>query len=430
MLILPPWLSITLSVIWLLLSIVSLVNALYAFRPARKGAGFIFGFFSSWLTMELAGHLIALQVLGTMLAAVLGLIPTLIGGVATVVSVAAIGVLAKHLVDGGRARDIMAEALGADLPQREALPIPVTKLLQPFNPRRKGVKVETDITFCRVAGRKLKLDVFEPASDDKQGPRRPAIIQIHGGAWIIGDKREQALPLLNHLAANGWVCFNVNYRLSPAATWPDHLIDVKKAIAWVREHADEYHIDPNFICVTGGSAGGHITAMVALTENDPQYQAGFEDADTSVAAAVPIYGVYDLTDRLHIMGKFWRYKAVEPLIMKKFLDDEPEAFSAASPIDLVHAEAPPMLVIHGTNDVLAPLEYARIFVDGLRETSKAGVTYAEIRGAQHGFEIFASPRCFHVVSGVERYLTKRWEDYLDGRLRVRETQRNTSQDNA
>ncbi len=104
--------------------------------------------------------------------------------------------------------------------------------------------------------------------------------------------------MLSHLAANGWVCFNLNYRLSPGATFPDHLVDLKAGLAWIREHADQWGIDPNFIAVTGGSAGGHLAALMGLTANDPEYQPGFEDADTSLQAAVPIYGVYDFTSRL------------------------------------------------------------------------------------------------------------------------------------
>lgn len=418
---LPLWLTIALGGLWLLFSLLALFNALHAFRPPRKGLGFVYGFLSSWLTMELAGHYIAALLLGLVLGALLGVLPTLLGMASAGVTLLAIGVLLKHLQDGRRARHVMDDLLHRALPEAPVESIPTSKLLLPFSPARTGVRVERDITFQKVAGRTLKLDVFQPAIPPKNGGLRPAILQIHGGAWIIGDKREQALPLLHHLAANGWVCFNVNYRLSPAATWPEHLYDIKKALAWIREHADLYHIDPNFICVTGGSAGGHLAAMVALTENEARYQPGFEDADTSVAAAVPIYGVYDFTDRMRIMGKTWQYKILEPLIMKKFMSEEFEAFRDASPIDIVHEEAPPMLVIHGTRDVLAPLEYARLFVQRLEETSKAGVLYAEIPGAQHAFEVFASPRAYHVVQGVERYLTRKWEDYQRGELPPRKT---------
>ena len=122
------------------------------------------------------------------------------------------------------------------------------------------------------------------------------MFQIHGGAWVIGDKSQQALPLMLHLAADGWVCVTTNYRLSPTCHRPDHLVDCKRALAWIREHIAEYGGDPDFVVVTGGSAGGHLAALVALTANDPQFQPGFEAADTSVIGCVPFYGVYDFVD--------------------------------------------------------------------------------------------------------------------------------------
>ena len=133
---------------------------------------------------------------------------------------------------------------------------------------RTKVAVDRNIEFRKVAGRRLRLDVYRPTGAPEAGARRPAVLQIHGGAWVIGDKREQGIPLLRYLAARGWVGFNVNYRLSPGATFPDHLVDVKAALAWIRAHADEYGLDPDFVVVTGGSAGGHLTALMALTAND------------------------------------------------------------------------------------------------------------------------------------------------------------------
>ena len=105
------------------------------------------------------------------------------------------------------------------------------------------------------------------------------------------DDRQEApagLPLMYHLAARGWVCVAANYRLSPRATFPDHLIDVKRALAWIKRHGAEYGADPDFVVVTGGSAGGHLAALVALTANDPEYQPGFEDVDTTVQALRPV----------------------------------------------------------------------------------------------------------------------------------------------
>jgi acetyl esterase/lipase len=263
------------------------------------------------------------------------------------------------------------------------------------------VKVTRDVVYRRVAGTVLKLDVVAPAAE---GDNRPAILQIHGGSWVMGDKREQGWPLLSHLAANGWVCFNINYRLSPGATFPDHLIDLKAGLAWVREHADEWGIDPDFIAVTGGSAGGHLAALMALTANDPEYQPGFEDADTTVQAAVPIYGVYDFTSRLGTNRlPFW-YRRLEQQIMKAFQSEEPEKFRRASPIDRIHPGAPPFFIIHGDRDTLAPVEEARYFADELRQCSSSPVYYAELTGAQHAFDLFCSPRTAHMLVAVLKFL--------------------------
>ena len=295
------------------------------------------------------------------------------------------------------------EAVLSDLPElNDADRIPLGRLLMPFRFHRRGVKVIRNITYREAAGKKLRLDVAMP---EEPGANRPAIMQIHGCAWIIGDKREQGWPLIGHLAANGWVCFNVNYRLSPSATWPEHLVDLKYALKWIREHADEYGIDPNFVAVTGGSAGGHLTAMMGLTANDPEYQPGFEAADTSVQAAVPVYGVYDFTNRLGTMQDRFVPRVLEPMVMKAFFEHEPEKFHRASPIDRVHPNAPPFLLVHGDRDTLAPVEDAQVFEEDLDITSRSPVMYAELRGAQHAFDIFASPRTARMLDGTLRFLT-------------------------
>ena len=199
----------------------------------------------------------------------------------------------------GKTRVTMHGAL-VDLEPEDAAPrFPRSHVVLPFLVNhRRGVRRVRNLEFARVGGRRLRLDVTVPSAPVPAGRTlRPALMQIHGGGWVIGDKREQGLPLLNHMAAQGWVGFNVNYRLSPGVAFPDHLVDLKRGLAWIKEHADEYGIDPDFVCVTGGSAGGHLTALMGLTANDPAFQPGFESVDTSVAAAVPFYGIYDFTDR-------------------------------------------------------------------------------------------------------------------------------------
>jgi len=112
----------------------------------------------------------------------------------------------------------------------------------------------------------------------------------------MGNKQGQAYPLMSHLAEHGWVCVSMAYRVSPRSTWPDHVVDVKRAIAWIKKNIGRYGGDPGFIAVTGGSAGGHLSALVAMTPGAREFQPGFQEADTRVQAAVPFYGVYDLTD--------------------------------------------------------------------------------------------------------------------------------------
>jgi acetyl esterase/lipase len=269
--------------------------------------------------------------------------------------------------------------------------------------RPTGVRHRRAIEYSSPDGRPLRLDVYEP--EEPAGERtRPAIVQVHGGGWITGSRAEQGIPLLNHLARHGWVGFNIDYRLSPRATFPDHVVDVKRAIAWVHEHAGEYGADPEFVCLTGGSAGGHLCALAALTEGDPAFQPGFEDADTSVAAAVPFYGVYDLTDADGVYYPELLEWVLERHVFKARIADEPQLYRDASPTHRVHAGAPPFLVLHGEQDSLVPVADARRFVERLRAVSESPVHYAELAGAEHAFDIGPSVRTARVVEAIERFL--------------------------
>jgi acetyl esterase/lipase len=207
------------------------------------------------------------------------------------------------------------------------------------------------------------------------------------------------------LAAEGWVCVSTNYRLSPRATWPEHLVDCKRALAWVREHIAEYGGDPDLVCVTGGSAGGHLAAMVGLTANEPRYQPGFEAADTTVAAAVPFYAVYDLVDLFGPDGVGARVaQRLARWLMGASPDEDRAAFEDASPVQHVAPDAPPFFVIHGSADNLVPVRQARRFVERLRDTSSEPVLYAEVPGASHAFDVFHSTRTSNAVAAVGRFL--------------------------
>jgi acetyl esterase/lipase len=194
-----------------------------------------------------------------------------------------------------------------------------------------------------------------------------------------------------------------NYRLSPRATWPDHIVDVKRALSWVKANIAEYGGDPDFVAITGGSAGGHLCALAALTAGDRDFQPGFEDDDTSVAAAVPFYGVYDFTNR-HGTSRSDILPFLEKRVFKSALADDRARWEQASPISHVRADAPPFFVLHGTNDSLVPVEQARTFVDELRKESSSPVVYGELPLAQHAFDVFPSVRAHHTVHAVERFL--------------------------
>ncbi len=383
---------------------VSINGAIYtlnAYRPSRRNRLLLgWSMFASWITVELAPFHLVGQVLATGWFARRGALRSRPGRIGLALTLASWVGLAFSIRQSLAARDEIREAL-RDL-QR------ITPSVAPL-----PVRVQRRITFARAGGRRLRLDVHAPTVGPTPGERRPALVQVHGGGWVIGFKNRQGQLLMRRLASQGWVCFNVDYRLSPAATFPDHLVDVKRAIAWVREHADDYAIDPDFVAVTGGSAGGHLTALTALTSGDLRYQPGFETADTSVQAAVPFYGVYDFTNRNGTAPPDMERFFLAPIVMKADLAEAPEAYAAASPLDQVRADAPPFFVIHGEHDVLAPIEDARDFVARMRAVSRQPVYYLELRGAQHAFDTFPSIRANAVVDAAARFLTAIWTAYRE-----------------
>jgi acetyl esterase/lipase len=254
------------------------------------------------------------------------------------------------------------------------------------------------------------LDIWRRPDLDPHG-KAPVLFQIPGGAWTTGNKRGQAHPLMSHLVELGWICVAVNYRHSPRNTWPDHIVDVKRALAWVKKHISGYGGDPDFIAITGGSAGGHLSALAALTPNDPRFQPGFEDADTRVQAAIPFYGIYDFTRFDETM-----HPLMPGLLIKSIIKQRPsthrQTYETASPINHVNPDAPPFFVLHGQNDSLAYVEQARAFVARLREVSNQPVAYAELPFTQHGFDIFGSARAGHAAVAVEQFLAEAYTAQL------------------
>jgi acetyl esterase/lipase len=235
--------------------------------------------------------------------------------------------------------------------------------------------------------------------------KAPVLLQVPGGAWAIGMRRPQAYPLLSHLAERGWVCVSIDYRVSPRHTWPDHIVDVKRALAWIKENIADYGGDPDFVAITGGSAGGHLCSLAALTPDDPQYQPGFEDADTSVAAAVPIYGRYDwFTSKGPGRKEFIAF--LQKFVIKKPFADHKQVYVDASPIKRLRPDAPPFFILHGEDDSIIPVPEGREFADAMRNSSTSVAAYAEIPHAQHAFDFYyGSPRAHYTAQAVEEFLS-------------------------
>jgi len=401
--------------IFFAVSLLGLCFTLNAIRPSSRWQFIAPSFFAGWLTSELAGIHLAWQILATIAFVAFGALDSWIGYVALAITFVSWAGLVWLISVSMRSGHVIEDALRAALgngyrdeiapgrAQRLSARTSRRGLLFPFYLRDRRVRRIRNIRYAEGAGKRHLLDVYQPKPADAHGPSKkmPVLLQIHGGAWMIGDKSQQGLPLMLHLAAEGWVCVANNYRLSPKATFPDHLVDCKQALAWVREHIEEYGGDPDFIVVTGGSAGGHLAALVALTANDPQYQPGFEDADTSVAACVPFYGVYDLVAEI---GTSPADEWLANRVMKTSLADGRELYESGSPTLRAHADAPTFFVIHGDRDNIAAVSQAREFVTVLRAVSQRPVAYAEIEGGSHAFDVFHSIRTGNAVNGVDRFL--------------------------
>lgn len=405
-------------------SVLGAVSTVNGYRPlADDGPAFLPAWITSTLTEEFPLQAIGWQAPAAAAFAVRGALRTRRGRLGLVVSAASwVGlvslyrealrsdkVLEQALVDelGTQYRRRMAPVLA---PPTEA-PITVRQAAMPLRSGWRRYRSATNLSYGD-AGRRNQLDVWRRA-DLAPDAKAPVLLQVPGGAWVTGRKEGQAYPLLSRLVERGWVCVAINYRLSPRATWPDHIVDVKRAIAWVKANIAEYGGDPDFLAITGGSAGGHLSALAALSINDPLFQPGFEDSDTTVHAAVPFYGVYDFTNRDNT-GRADLPEFLAKKVMKSRLIDDRDRWDAASPVHRVRSDAPPFFIVHGSNDTLVPAKQGRAFAAALSKESANPVVFGELPRAQHAFDTFGSVRTLHTVRAVERFLAVVYGDTHGG----------------
>lgn len=331
-----------------------------------------------------------------------------VGAALTLVAVLLLlAVFARAAGEAARFDRVLCDGLGAAFldelpPDRRAAataPVRAGDWLRPLKRDLSGIATVADIAYGEH-GERNRLDLLRPAGPVQA--RRPVLLHMHGGGYAWGRKNLSALPLLHRLARAGWVVVTINYRLVPAARWPAPLVDAKRAVAWIREHIAEHGGDPGFIAATGGSAGGNLSLLLATTAGEKRYQPGFEQADTRIQAAVPVYAGledYDFSRTDDLLARHTRDNVMPPEQR-----DDVAAMGATLPARNLSADAPPVLVVTGTLDALAIVEGARQYAAKLKAVSRAPVLLAEVQGGFHGFDDVRSLRTLAVARGVHQFL--------------------------
>lgn len=281
-----------------------------------------------------------------------------------------VALLALLLLRGRTVRPVLGAALRdgygpAGEPPRS--PVPWWRiLLVPWLSRRSDVRRLRGRRYG-PGGRAHRLDVALPRRP--RTGRRPVLVYLHGGGFVMGSKALGGWPLLHRLAAQGWVCVSANYRLR-GATYAERLDDTRAVLEWVRDRADELGADAGAVVLSGGSAGAHLAVMTALVG---------EDVDgVRVRGVVGMYGYYGPVDHSVPGG------------------------TAVG--DHARPDAPPFLLLHGALDTLVRKEDVRELATRLRAVSTSPVVHAELPGTNHNFDFFPSLRWAAVGDAVDRFV--------------------------
>jgi len=240
------------------------------------------------------------------------------------------------------------------------------------------VTVENNIEYSNPDNQHLMVNMARPNGN---GPF-PAVLCIHGGGFRAGD-RNGYNGLIKQLAERGYVAATVEYRLAPKYQFPAAVFDCKAAVRWLRANAAKYHVDPNRIGVTGGSAGGHLVYFLGVTQDVKMFEGDGGNADQSskVNCVVSYFGPSDFTKSY---GKSVDAAEVLPLWLGGNLETARQKHILSSPLYWVTPTAPPTLAIHGTKDPYVAYEQGVWIIDKL----KAAGVEAEMmtmEGAGHGF---------------------------------------------
>lgn len=304
-------------------------------------------------------------------------------------------------------------------------------------------RLQQNISFAAIpdTNRFILCDVWQPNTEVT--PSGVAFIYFHGSAWYILDKDLGTRPFFKRLASQGHVIMDVAYRLPPETDMMGMVHDVKRAINWMKENAATYGVDPNRIIVGGGSSGAHLAMLAAFTASDARFVPGeLAGRDLSVSAVVSMYGPADLLPMYYHLNQHLTTTTSEkqksvPKQMPQWVidamgtdyhrlgfdkdfeksgnlaylmgghpDERPDAYALYSPVSHVHAQCPPVLLIHGAHDIMAPVKSTRLLYTRLKER-KIPVVMHIIPQSDHAFDLILpnlSPSAHNAIYDVERFL--------------------------
>ena len=268
------------------------------------------------------------------------------------------------------------------------LKTPVTQAQTPPSQAPQAA-IQKDIVYGEAGGQKLLLDIY--GADAVISPttvKRPAIIFVHGGSWSGGSKKDfgQAATIF---AQQGYIGICVGYRLAKGGTnrYPAQIDDVQRAVRWVRAHAAEYGIDPDKIGALGGSAGGHLVALLGTMDTRDNSDAALASYSSRVQCVVDLFGPTDFTLALDAPVVVTPDEAKALKTLENFLGPLPEAkadYLEASPVTHVDKKSSPFLIFHGGKDAVVPASQSQILDAALREAGiESKLTIFPDQG--HGF---------------------------------------------
>jgi acetyl esterase/lipase len=303
---------------------------------------------------------------------------------------------------------IVASTVAAQEPEKEINNRKQSENTQGVKSKSKlpeGAVVQRDIAYVANGHARQKLDIYLP----KEGNKLPLIINIHGGAFMGGDKNMD-VPV--EYLAQGCAVASINYRLSQHAIFPAQIEDCKAAVRWLRAHAAQYKLDPNRFAVWGCSAGGNLAALVGTTGETKQFDVGENlDQSSAVQAVVDYFGPTDFLqmDEHRLPGGQEHSPANSPesRLIGGALQENKDKVAKANPISYITKNTPPFLICHGDADPLVPHHQSELLAAALKKAS-VPVTFYTVKGAGHGN--FHDPQ---VPEITQKFLTEQLKPSVD-----------------